>query len=98
MWRGVAVTVGVFGCESVGGWLSAVNSTRPNSRVDLSTRSSLDVNLERHPRARSRNVRRLTTVSRIVGRSQARYLRIDHRASCNDCARQGYPASLVMDG
>jgi hypothetical protein len=51
VWREVAVTVGSFDCESVGGWLSAVNLTRPNPRVDRSARSSFEVNLERHPRS-----------------------------------------------
>jgi len=43
MWRGVAVTFGSFDCGSAGGWQSAVNSTRPNSSVDQSARSSCDV-------------------------------------------------------
>ena len=52
----VAVTVGSFDCDSVGGCLT-VNLTRPNFRVHRSAKRAIqfDVNLERHPRARSRN-------------------------------------------
>ena len=54
MWRAVAVTCWELRLRKRRRWLSAVNSRRPNSRVDRSARSSVDVNLECYARARSR--------------------------------------------